>query len=122
MIADFIQLAVVIGYVVGLLLAARRQYQRIRPYTEPIACDAPFYCGGSHYRSCYQQAEGINTQNEAVVFSVLPGLIWPLFIPALLIKHAVVSGAKPLPKETAAAIKRLEAENERLRRQQGGGH
>lgn len=113
-----ITLASLLAYFALILLAARWRYQAIRPYTEPLACKAPRVCGGQHYASCYRRSGMIDTTGEAVVFSLLTGLAWPFIIPAIIVARIVKAGGRQLPGELAAEIKRLEAENEQLRREQ----
>lgn len=113
-------LACVLLYAAMVLRAARWRYAAIRPYTEPLSCDAPLVCQGRHLASCYRRWGHVDTTGEALCFALLTGLMWPLILPASLLRSAVTAGTRPLPEETAAAISRLEAENERLRRQVEG--
>lgn len=119
-----IVVASVLGYLVLTVLAARWRYQAIRPYTEPLACTTKNLCGASHFDSCYRRWGLVDSKGEAVVFALLAGLVWPFILPALLatrlLTGVVVAGGRQLPEELAAEIKRLEAENDRLKRQQEG--
>lgn len=116
-----IPLASVIAYLALTLLAARWRYQAIRPYTEPVRCETPGVHRerGEHLDSCYRRY-GYVDGGEAVFFALLTGLAWPFILPAIAVAHFVKAGARQLPEELAAEIKRLEAENERLRLQQEG--
>lgn len=110
-----------LGYIALALFAARWRYQAIRPYTEPLACTTKNLCGASHFDSCYRRWGLVDSKGEAVVFALLAGLVWPLIVPARLSARFVAGGGRQLPEELDAEIKRLEAENDRLKRQQEDG-
>lgn len=106
------------AYFAMVLVTARWRYRAIRPYTEPLACATPFSCSGRHYDFCYRRWGMVDTAGEAVAFALLLGLVWPFIAPATAVRRFVMSGDRVLPGELQAQIKRLEAENERLRREQ----
>lgn len=111
----------VAAYTALTLLAARWRYAAIRPYTEPVSCRDWAGCDrGRHDQRCYRRFGMVDSSGEAVFFALLTGLAWPLILPGVLARRLVISGARELPEETEAKIKRLEAENERLRREQEG--
>lgn len=115
----FIAIASVLAYVAMTLLVARWRYAATRPYTEPLACEWRYHRSPSdHIESCYRRYGMIDTTGEATAFALLLGLAWPFIWPAMLIRRIVTAGTRELPEETQAQIRRLEAENERLRRQQ----
>jgi hypothetical protein len=116
-----IPLACVLAYLALTLVAARWRYRAIRPYAEPLACEtSSLHSTQGHGAWCYRRYGNIDTTGEAVSFALLTGLVWPFILPAIAVAHVVKAGAKQLPEELAAEIKRLEAENETLRRQQEG--
>jgi hypothetical protein len=110
----------VLGYLALTLFTARWRYRAIRPYTEPLACTTRSLCGAQHFYSCYRRWGMVETKGEAVLFALLTGIVWPFILPAMLVARVVVAGGRQLPEELAAEIKRLEAENDRLKRQQEG--
>jgi hypothetical protein len=120
-VSALIPLACVAAYTALTLAAARWRFRAIRPYTEPLSCTTPLSCrDGDHYDSCYRRRRGsmISTTGEGVVFALLTGLAWPLILPAMAVSRIVSAGPRVLPEELAAQIKRLEAENERLKLEQ----
>jgi hypothetical protein len=121
MLTVLIPIASVLGYFALTLVAARWRYRAIRPYTEPVRCEYParHRQRSDHDDACYRRY-GYVDGGEAVVFALLTGIVWPFILPAIAVAHVVKAGAKQLPEELAAEIKRLEAENETLRRQQEG--
>lgn len=116
-----IAITVPLAYITVMLLTARWRYRVMRPYTEPLGCKTPSLCRSTwHTSSCYRRWGLVDSAGEAAGFALLTGLVWPLIGPALVVRHLVTAGDRPLPAETEAKIKRLEAENDRLRRQQEG--
>jgi hypothetical protein len=113
--------AAVLGYITPALFAARWWFRAICPYTEPVACTRPRLCAGDHLAQCYRRpGHSVDSRAEAMIFALLTGMVWPLILPARGAARFVMSGGQP-PEELAAEIKRLEHENERLRRQQDRG-
>jgi hypothetical protein len=123
-VTGLIAAASVLAYAALALLTARWRYQAIRPYTEPVRCKHPDLHArrGDHSSGCYARNDStvIDSRPEATVAALLTGLVWPLIGPALLVQYLVTAGGRPLPAESEAKIRRLLAENERLRRQQEG--
>lgn len=112
-------LACTFAYLAMALVAARWRYRAIRPYTEPLGCENPSLCQGTwHSSSCYRRSGMIDTTGEAVFVALLTGLAWPFIVPAMGVRRFVTSGDRVLPGELQAQIRRLEAENDRLRREQ----
>lgn len=110
-----------LAYAAMTLLVARWRYAATRPYTEPLACDWSHHRRpGDHIGSCYRRYGMIDTTGEALTWALLLGLVWPFIGPAMLVRKIVTAGTRELPEETRAQIRRLEAENERLRRQMEG--
>lgn len=120
--------AVILAYAAIALRAARLRYQVIRPWTEPVACRWPYHAESGHEPYCYNRWGDVDTTAEAVRSALQFGFAWPVFLVAVPVAEAAVlavvrlvtGGARQLPEETAAISGRLEAENERLRRQQEG--
>lgn len=115
--------ATLLTYAAMTLLIARWRYAATRPYTEPLACTYSHHTSPRfHIDSCYSRNPDslITTTGEAVTFALLLGLAWPLIAPALLVRRVVTAGSRQLPEELAAEIRRLEAENDKLKRQQEG--
>jgi hypothetical protein len=119
-VSALIPLACVTAYTALTLAAARWRFRAIRPYTEPLSCSTPLACRDRprHHDSCYRRRGMIDTRAEAVAFALLTGLAWPLILPAMAVSRIVSAGPRVLPEELAAQIKRLEAENERLKLEQ----
>ncbi len=106
-----------LAYLLLTLVTARRRYQRVRPYTEPLACQ---YASDDHKHKprCYRRWSDVDTVNQAVFFALIIGLAWPFVLPGMTVRWFVTGGARPLPEETRAQIRQLETENEQLKRQQ----
>ena len=116
----------VAAYLAGLILTARWWYARIRPYSEPLSCGHYAHCGeGVHEHWCYQRPGRItSTPREALGYALMLGAVWFIAMPILGAYAAVMgagevivaSGVRETPEEVAAKVKRLEEENDRLRR------
>jgi hypothetical protein len=119
-VTALVAVACTCAYLAIALVTARWRYRAIRPYTEPLACETRSLHGGTygHREWCYRRYGMIDTTGEAVAFALLLGLVWPFIAPAMAVRRFVISGDRVLPGELQAQIKRLEAENERLRREQ----
>jgi len=117
--------ACVAAYLVGLIFTARWWYARIRPYTEPLSCGYSHHREGGHNQYCYQRPGKLtSTPREALGYALMLGAVWIFTLPVIgsaaavmgLGRILVASSARETPEEIAAKVKRLEAENDRLRR------
>jgi hypothetical protein len=110
------------AYIAVALLAARFRYRRIRPWTEPVACETPIDCErhGKHIYDCYRRYSDIDTTYDAVCLALLSGLFWPYAALAKIVRRIITGGDRQLPEETVLKTRRQEAENERLKREQEG--
>jgi hypothetical protein len=113
------------AYLAGLILTARWWYARVRPYSEPLSCKFSHHRESGHNCYCYQRPGKItSTPREALCYALMLGAVWFAAVPVLAAAAAVMglggalvaSSARELPEEIAAKVKRLEEENERLRR------
>ena len=115
----------VAAYLAGLIFTARWWYARIRPYSEPLSCTYSHHRESGHEDFCYQRPGRItSTPREALGYALMLGAVWFFAMPVLGARAAVMgiggalvaSGVRETPEEIAAKVKRLEAENDRLRR------
>ena len=115
----------VAAYLVGLILTARWWYARIRPYTEPLSCKYSHHRESGHSSMCYQRPGKLtSTSREALGYAFMLGAVWFIALLAFGAAAAVmgigrvliVSRVREMPEEIAAKVKRLETENDRLRR------
>jgi hypothetical protein len=119
----------VAAYLAGVILTARWWYARIRPYTEPLSCQWSHHRESGHSSICYQRPGKLTgTSQEALGYALMLGTVWPFALPVFGVYAAVMgaggalitSRVRETPEEIAAKVKRLEAENDRLRRRQAG--
>ena len=120
-----IVVASVVAYLAGLVLTARWWFARVRPYAEPLSCSYIHHRESGHSRMCYQRPGKItSTPREALGYALMLGAVWFIAMPILGAYAAVMgagevivaSGVRETPEEVAAKVKRLEEENDRLRR------
>jgi hypothetical protein len=116
----------VAAYLAGLILTARWWYGRIRPYTEPLSCKFSHHGESGHNKYCYQRPGKITaTSREALGYALLMGAAWFATVSCVAVAAAIMAAGRVLvansardtPEEIAAKTARLEAENDRLRRQ-----
>lgn len=100
------------GYVAAMITAARWRYRKLRPLKFPGNCtDRSKY--HTHYGQCYWSPGGTNamidSRNEAVVYSLIQALGWPLYAIGGLLTLAITwRNDKPNIAETRARIAELE--------------
>jgi hypothetical protein len=99
-------------YAVGWLTVARWWFQRVRPWTEPLACSGHL---GAHSHWCYRRWGSIDSNGEAAFAAWLVGFAW-WFLPVFFAVYWVIrAGAKPDRREVEAKTARLEREADRWR-------
>lgn len=111
----------VLGYITAALGAARFRYQRIRPWTEPLACIKAGSCAeGRHWRykrdsdrGCFRRWGAVDTVNDALCNAAAVGLFWPFLLGGLCaiigFTWVVTTNRKPLLPEITAKNMRDDA-------------
>jgi hypothetical protein len=108
--------ACAVAYFTCWAWGARWWYRRIRPWTEPIACESPklHTTPSLHFPCCYFRWWQVGNNGTAMGFAVMLGMLGPLALVGVCagqaVRWIVASGDRELAAEVAAKNERLERE------------